>query len=156
MCWETQHENGNIKKIMSSLWIFFVLFSGLWTNSYCWIIFLWRVNRREKWLNYSRERRLEWSFQWYVWKLMMVTSLTFQRTWLFCGNMMTSSNGNISALLALCEGNSPVTDEFPSQRPVTRSFGVFFDLRLNKQMNKQSWGWWFETPSRSLWRHCSE
>ena len=34
-----------------------------------------------------------------------------------------------SALLALCTGNSPVTGEFPSQRPVTRSFDVFFDLR---------------------------
>ena len=32
------------------------------------------------------------------------------------------------ALLALCAGNSPVTGEFPSQRPVTRSFDVFFDL----------------------------
>ena len=37
-----------------------------------------------------------------------------------------------SALLALCAGNSPVTGEFPSQRPVTRSFDVFFDLRLKK------------------------
>ena len=37
-----------------------------------------------------------------------------------------------SALLALCAGNSPVTGEFPAQRPVTQSFGVFFDLRLNK------------------------
>ena len=36
-----------------------------------------------------------------------------------------------------------------------RSFGVFFDLRLNKQLNKQSWGWWFDTPWRSLWRHCN-
>ena len=35
-----------------------------------------------------------------------------------------------SALLALCAGNSPVTGEFPSQRPATRSFDVFFDLRL--------------------------
>ena len=35
-----------------------------------------------------------------------------------------------SALLALCAGNSPVTGEFPAQRPVTRSFDVFFDLRL--------------------------
>ena len=35
-------------------------------------------------------------------------------------------------------------------------FDVFFDLRLNKQLNKQSWGWWFETPSRSLWRHYNE
>ena len=43
-------------------------------------------------------------------------------------NMMTSSNGNISALLALCAGNSPVTGEFPAQRPVTRSFDIFFDL----------------------------
>ena len=68
---------------------------------------------------------------------------------------MTSSNGNISALLALCAGNSPVTGEFPSQRPVTRSFDVFFNLRLNKQLSKQSWGWWVETPSRSLWRNCN-
>ena len=60
-----------------------------------------------------------------------------------------------SALLALCAGNSPATGEFPSQRPVTRSFDVFFDLRLNKRLSKQSWGWWFETPSRLLWRHCN-
>ena len=61
-----------------------------------------------------------------------------------------------SALLALCAGNSPVTGEFLSQRAVTRSFDFFFDLRLNKRLRKQSWGWWFETPSRSLWRHCNE
>ena len=60
-----------------------------------------------------------------------------------------------SALLAICAGNSPVTGEFPAQRPVTRSFDVFFDLRLNKRLNKQSWGWWFEMPSRPLWRHCN-
>ena len=41
-----------------------------------------------------------------------------------------------SALLALCERNSPVTGEFPSQRPVTRSFDVFFDLRLNERSSK--------------------
>ena len=35
-----------------------------------------------------------------------------------------------SALLALCVGNSPVTGEFPAYRPETRSFDVFFDLRL--------------------------
>ena len=39
-----------------------------------------------------------------------------------------------SALLALCAMNSPVTGEFPAQRPVTRSFEVFFDLCLNKRM----------------------
>ena len=60
-----------------------------------------------------------------------------------------------SALLAICAGNSPVTGEFPAQRPVTRSFGVFFDLRLNKRLRKQSWFWRFETPSRPLWHHCN-
>ena len=69
--------------------------------------------------------------------------------------MMTSSNGNISGLLAICAGNSPVTGEFPAQRPVTRSFDVFFELRLNKRLSKQSWVWWFETPSRPVWHHCN-
>ena len=41
-----------------------------------------------------------------------------------------------SALLAICAGNSPVPGEFPAQRPVTRSFGVFFDL--NKRLSKHS------------------
>ena len=58
-----------------------------------------------------------------------------------------------SALLAICAGNSPVPGEFPAQRPVTRSFDVFFDLHLNKRLNIQWWGWWFETLSRPLWRH---
>ena len=52
-----------------------------------------------------------------------------------------------SASLAICAGNS--------QRPVTRSFDVFFDLRLNKRLSKQSWGWWFQTLSLPLWRHCN-
>ena len=60
-----------------------------------------------------------------------------------------------SALLAICAGNSPVPGEFPTQRPATRSFYVFFDLRLNKRLSKQSWGWWFETLPRPLWRHCN-
>ena len=44
------------------------------------------------------------------------------------------------ALLALYAGNSPVTGEFPAQRPVTWSFDIFFDLRLHKLMSKQSTG----------------
>ena len=57
---------------------------------------------------------------------------------------------------SICAGNSPVPGEFPAQRPVTRSFDVFFDLRLNKRLSKQSWGWWFETLPCSSWRHCNE
>ena len=60
-----------------------------------------------------------------------------------------------SALLAICAGNSPVSGEFPAQRLVTRSFDVFFDLRLNKPLSRQWWGWWFEMLSRLLWRHCN-
>ena len=60
-----------------------------------------------------------------------------------------------SVLLALCMGNPPVHGGFPSQRPVTRSFDIFFDLRLNKRLSKQLWSWWFETSSGSLWRHCN-
>ena len=61
-----------------------------------------------------------------------------------------------SALLALCAGNSLVTGEFPSQRPVTWSFDVSFDLHLNKQLRKQSWRWWLETPSHPLWHHYND
>ena len=60
-----------------------------------------------------------------------------------------------STLLAICAGNSPVRVEFPPQRPVTRSFDVFFDLCLNKLFIKQSWGWWFAMPSCPLWHHCN-
>ena len=60
-----------------------------------------------------------------------------------------------SALLAFCEGNSPVAGEFPTQRSVTQSFDVLFDLRHNKQLSKQSWGWWFEMPLCPLWCQCN-
>ena len=71
-------------------------------------------------------------------------------------NMMTSSNGNIFRVTGPLCGEFTGPGEFPTQRPVTRSFDVFFDLRLNKRLSKQPWGWWFETPSWSLWRHCNE
>ena len=58
-----------------------------------------------------------------------------------------------SALLVICAGSLPVLADFPTQRPVTRSFDVLFDLRPNKRLSKQSWGWWFEMSSRPLWRH---
>ena len=64
-------------------------------------------------------------------------------------NMMTSSNGNIFLVTGHLCGES-------TQRPVTRSYDVFSYLRLNKRLNKQSWGWWFETLSRPLWRHRND
>ena len=70
--------------------------------------------------------------------------------------MVTSSNGNISRVTGPLCGEFTGPGEFPSQRPVTRSFDVFFDLRLNKRLCKQLWGWWFETPSWSLWRHFND
>ena len=60
-----------------------------------------------------------------------------------------------SSLQALCAGNSPATGEFPSPRPVTRSFDVFYDVRLNKRLGKQSTRRWLETPSRSICCHCN-
>ena len=76
--------------------------------------------------------------------------------WVHSVNMMTSSNGNIFHVSGILCGNAPVTGEFPTQRPATRSFDVFFELRLNQQLSKQSRPRWFETPSRSLWRHCKD
>ena len=70
-------------------------------------------------------------------------------------HMMTSSNGNIFRITGHLRREFTGTGEFPAQRPVTRSFDVFLDLRPNKRLSKQWWGWWFETPSRPLWRHSN-
>ena len=69
--------------------------------------------------------------------------------------MMTSWNGNIIRVTGPLCGEFTGPGEFPTQRPVTQSFDVFFDLRLNKRLSKQPWGWWFDTPSLSSWRQCN-
>ena len=83
-----------------------------------------------------------------LWELLCVSIqvLWYHSRW--CHQMET-----FFALLAFCVGNSPVTGEFPTQRPVTLSFEVFFGLCLNKQMSKQWRRWWLETLLRSLRRH---
>ena len=87
------------------------------------------------------------TFHWYQYLTVKV-----QKTYkAWCRHQMET----FSALLAICAGNSPVPGEVPPQKPVTRSFDVFFDLHLNKRLSKQSWCWWFETLSRPLWRHCN-
>ena len=68
---------------------------------------------------------------------------------------MTSSNGIIFSVTGPLCGEFTCPGEFPAQRPATRSFDVFFDLCLNKRLRKQPWSWWFETPSKSLWRQCN-
>ena len=74
---------------------------------------------------------------------------------MFCDHhMMTSSNGNIFRVTGQLCGE--FTGQFPAQRLVTQRFHVFFDRRLIKLLSKQWWGWWFEMPSRPLWRHCNE
>ena len=74
--------------------------------------------------------------------------------WLLSRSWWRHQMETFSALLPNCAGKSPVTGEFPAQRPLTRSFDVFFDLHLHKQLTKQWSGRWFQTPSRPLWRHC--
>ena len=69
--------------------------------------------------------------------------------------MMTSSSGNIFRVTGPLCGEFTGPGDFPTQRTVTRSFDVFFDLWLNKRLSKQPWGGWFETPLWSLWRQCN-
>ena len=87
-----------------------------------------------------------------IYKLQAMIRLPMVST---CGTMMTSSNGNIFRVTGPLWGEFTGPGEFPTQRPVTRSFDVFSDLRLNKRLSKQPSGWWFETPSWSLWCQCN-
>ena len=75
--------------------------------------------------------------------------LCFDSSW-WCHQMET-----FPALLPICVVNSPVTGEFPAQRPETRSFDVSFDLRPNKRWSTHWWDWWFETSLRPLWCQCN-
>ena len=59
-----------------------------------------------------------------------------------------------SALLAICAGNSPVSPvNSPHKGQWRGALMFFFDLRISTRLNKHSWGWWLETPSRPSWRH---
>ena len=83
--------------------------------------------------------------QWIVWGLQLL--ITVISWW-------SHQMEPFSALLVICEGNPTVAGGFPSQRAVTWSFDVFY-LRLNKRLCKPSRRRWFETPLRTLWRHCN-
>ena len=66
---------------------------------------------------------------------------------------MTSSNGNIFRVTGHLCGEFTGPRWIPRTKASDAIFDVFFDLCLNKRLSKQSWGWWFETLSRPLWRH---
>ena len=86
---------------------------------------------------------LKWRYHVYAEKILSVTVLA---SW------WRHQMEIFSALLALCAGNSPVSGEFPAQRPVKQSFDVF----QFKRLSKHSRGWWFERLSRPLWRQCND
>ena len=65
---------------------------------------------------------------------------------------MTALNGNIFRAIGPVWGEST---GHPWQRPVMRILDILFDLRLNKRVSKHSGSRWFDTPSRSLLRHCN-
>ena len=87
--------------------------------------------------------------------LNMINAIHILPTFIKIYIMMTWSNGNIFRV------NGPFCGEFTGDRWIPRikasdaELWCFFGLRLNKQLGKQSRGWWFETPSRSWWRHCN-
>ena len=106
--------------------------------------FQYILHQDHKWLQWIRAV-IQYSTHHIIFLLMPLKSLC----------MMMSSNGNISALLACYIGNSWVTSEFASQKPVAQSFDIFFDLCQNKQLSKQSRHQRFELPLCSLWHHCN-
>ena len=126
-----------------------VLKSGFWCVGFHMILII-ITEFLCRWLISSpvRNDKMEWYHRWWTMlRTLLLHMHNSPNTW--CRHQMEP----FSALLAICAGNSLVTGEFPAQRPVTRIFDVFFDLRLNKRLSKQWWGWWLETSSRPLWRH---
>ena len=100
-----------------------------------------------------RELPVHWNVWFEIW--LQDTGYTSLH-WIPSSSWLSHQMETFSALLAICAGNSSGTGEFPTQRPVTRSFDVFFDLHPNKRLSKQWWGWWFETPPCPLQRHRND
>ena len=134
-----RHQNGSWKELPAVLELLFQ------TKNFCGDIYhqTYPMALPCKWWIYfiqlRNERHTMWNKEWIVLKYYMIiitdSSLTRSsdnQTW------WRHQTETFSALLAICAGNSPVPGEFPTQRPVTRSFDVYFDLRLNKRLSKQS------------------
>ena len=89
---------------------------------------------------------------WLEWQSDPVAKFCLTSTCQYTG-MMTSSNGNIFRVTGLCPRNHRSPLNSPHKGQWRGALMFFLHLCLNKRLSKQSWGWWFETPSRSLWRH---
>ena len=115
----------------------------------------WRVDFPPQRANHAESVSMPWRHYGNIvsWCIIMNLKSEWLRPTSWCFSKMQSNySGNwlcpwwrhqmeiFSALLAICAGNSPVTGEFPAQKPVTRSFDVLFDMFLNKRLCKQSWG----------------
>ena len=105
----------------SALWI-------LYTLGILWLIRL--VARHKIPFRYFPDINLAIEYHVDIWQVPLQLSYGDTRY------MMTSSNGNTFRVTGHLCGESPVTGEFPTQRPVTRSLDVFFHLRLNKRLSK--------------------
>ena len=161
-------------KLIEMTWCKTAVFPLLSQWRYCSLAL---IHRNDQWCLINRTpfeiTGSYWTFHWNLsvffvltkylqWSTLCRSPVTFIR-WFVCPWVAMDQTPpwwrhqmeTFSALLVLCEGNSLITGEFPPQRPVTRSFDVFFDLRLNKRLSKPSRRWWFETSSRSIWRHWS-
>ena len=113
-------------------------------------------------LNCFARSPYQFQYQWYGFSLFW-NLIPFRLTWtdysrqvVLTFHMMTLSNGSMFRVTDPLWGESTGHQWIPSQSPVTRSFDVFFDLRLNKRLSKRSRRRWFKTPPGSLWRHCNE
>ena len=71
-------------------------------------------------------------------------------------HMMTSSNGNIFRVTGHLCGEITGHRWIPPTKASDAELWCFLCLRLNKWLSKQSWGWWYETPSHPLWRHGND
>ena len=113
----------------------------------------WTLNlKNNKKLHHRKVNMLEW-----LWAVTCLSFTLYMKNflWPYKCPWWRHQIEIFSVLLALCAWNSLVSGEFPSQRTVTWSFDVFFDLHLNKRLSTQSRRRWFEMPSCPLWRHCN-
>ena len=110
--------------------IYMLRYSLFWEILYIWNIMLfWHINYGILRFDIVVRRKTLWSMAFDCCHSFSLQIFT---------DMMSSSNGNISRVPAFGEGDPPVNGGFPSQRPATQSFDVFFDPRLNKRLSKYS------------------